>query len=220
MLPRASTRDRVRALPALTGNLPEVDPYALPADPVEAFEEWFAAAVDAGVPEPHAMTLATVGPDGTPSARVVLLADLVDGAWVFATDARTVKARQLAGNPRASLSFYWQPLGRQVRIVGTARALDEATCAADFLGRSPSSRAAALASRPGEVLHSIDEMTSAVVAARSRVDREPRLVLPTWQLWAVEADEVELWQGDSDRAHLGVQYERADGRWTRHLGWP
>lgn len=63
-------------------------------------------------------------------------------------------------------------------------------------------------------------MTSAVVAARARVDREPRLVVPTWQLWAVEADEVELWQGDSDRAHLRVQYERADGRWARHLGWP
>jgi pyridoxamine 5'-phosphate oxidase len=220
MLPRASIRDRLRALPALTGNLPEVDPYALPNDPVQAFEEWFADAVDAGVPEPHAMGLATVGPDGTPSSRVVLLADVADGAWVFATDARSAKALDLAANPRAALTFYWQPLGRQVRLVGAARLLDAETCAADFLRRSPSARAAALASRPGEVLHSVGEMAGAVVEARARVDREPRLVVPTWQLWAVEPHEVELWQGDSDRAHLRVLYHRADGRWSRHLGWP
>lgn len=216
----AAIRDRLRTLPALTGNLPDVDPYALPADPVEAFLDWFDSAVDAGVPEPHAMTLATVGPDGTPSSRVVLLADVADGAWVFATDARAAKARDLAVDPRAALSFYWQLLGRQVRVIGRARLLDAETCAADFLGRSPSSRAAALASRPGEVLHSVDEMSTAVVSARARVDREPRLVVPTWQLWAVVADEVELWQGDSDRAHLRVQYQRDGERWARHLGWP
>jgi pyridoxamine 5'-phosphate oxidase len=216
----AAIRDRLRTLPALTGNLPDVDPYALPADPVEAFEEWFAAAVDAGVPEPHAMTLATVGADGAPTSRIVLLADVADDAWVFATDARTTKACDLAGDPRAALSFYWQPLGRQVRVAGRAHLLDAGTCAADFLSRSPSSRAAALASRPGEVLQSVDEMSTAVVTARARIDREPRLVVPTWQLWAVQAQEVELWQGDSDRAHLRLQYQRDGERWTRHLGWP
>ncbi len=220
MLPRPSIRDRLRGLPALTGNLPEVDPYALPNDPVQAFEEWFGAAVEAGVPEPHAMVLATAGADGAPSARVVLLADVADGAWVFATDARSRKALDLTAHPRAALTFYWQPLGRQVRLAGAARPLAPEVCAADFLARSPSARAAALASRPGEVLHSVAEMSAAVVEARTRVDREPRLVVPTWQLWAVEPDEVELWQGDSDRAHLRVLYRREDGRWSRHLGWP
>lgn len=221
MLPRPSIRDRLRALPALTGDLPEVDPYALPADPVQAFEEWFTRAVDAGVPEPHAMTLATVAPDGTPTARIVLLADIVDGAWVFATDSRTLKARDLSANPHAALTFYWQPLGRQVRLVGRAHALDAETCAADFLRRSPSARAAALASRPGDVLGSVSEMAGAVVEARARIDRDPRLVVPTWQLWAITPDEVELWQGDSDRAHLRLLYTRGpDDHWDRYLGWP
>jgi pyridoxamine 5'-phosphate oxidase len=220
MMPRPTIRDRIRALPALTGDLPEVDPYALPGDPEQAFAEWFAAAVDAGVPEPHAMTVATVGPDGAPTSRVVLLADVADGAWVFATDARATKARDLAGDPRAALTFYWQPLGRQVRLTGPAHLLDPAVSTADFLSRSPSSRAAALASRPGEVLRSVGEMTAAIAGARARVDREPGLVVPTWQLWAVVPDHVELWQGDSDRAHLRVLYTRTDDRWDRHLGWP
>lgn len=217
---RPTTRDLLASLPALTGDLPEVDPYDLPEDPVRAFEDWLAEAVAAGVPEPHAVLLATADADGAPSARVVLLTDVVDGTWVFATDSRTAKSRELAANPRAALTFYWQPLGRQVRVSGRAHALDAAACAADFLRRSPSSRAASLASRPGEPLPSVDALSAAVLGARARVDREPGLVLPTWQLWAVRPDEVELWQGVSDRAHLRVRYTRADDRWDRRLDWP
>ncbi|RMI12810.1 pyridoxine/pyridoxamine 5'-phosphate oxidase [Cellulomonas triticagri] len=212
--------DLLRGLPALTGDLPEVDPYALPADPVEAFERWFADAVAAGVPEPHAVTLATAGADARPAARVVLLADVVDGAFVIATDSRAGKSQHLSANPHAALTFYWQPLGRQVRLSGPVHALDAAACAADFLRRSPSARAAALASRPGEALHSPAEMVAAVAEARTRVDRDPRLVLPTWQLWGVVPEVVELWQGDHDRAHLRVRYSRTGGGWTRRLDWP
>ncbi len=220
MVTEPTLRDRLRGLPALTGDLPEVDPYTLPADPVAAFEEWFAAAVDAGVPEPHAVTLATADATGAPSARVVLLVDVADGAWVVATDARAAKAHDLAANPRAALTFYWQPLGRQVRLAGPAHLLDPATTAEDFLRRSPSARAATLASRPGETVRSVAEMTAAVAGARARVDREPGLVPPTWQLWGVRPETVELWQGDHDRAHLRVRWTRADDRWDRHLLWP
>jgi pyridoxamine 5'-phosphate oxidase len=220
MVHRPTLRDRLRGLPALTGDLPEVDPYQLPADPVAAFGEWFAAAVDAGVPEPHAMTLATADAGGRPSSRVVLLVDVRDGAWVFATDARAGKARDLEANPRAALTFYWQPLGRQVRLSGTAAPLDAAAAADDFLRRSPSARAAALASRPGEPLHAVDDLVLAVAEARTRVDRQPGLVPPTWQLWGVRPETVELWQGHSDRAHLRVRYHRAGDRWERRLDWP
>jgi pyridoxamine 5'-phosphate oxidase len=220
VLPRPSTRDLLRSLPALTGGLPDFDPYAVSADPAEAFVEWLGVAVDAGVPEPHAMTVATVGADGAPSSRIVLLTDVTEGTWRFATDGRTGKARDLAADPRVAASFYWQRLGRQVRIVGRAQALDPQTCAADFLSRSPSSRAAALASRPGELLESVGDMSEAVVAARSRIDRDPRLVVPDWQIWAIEPQEVEFWQGDSDRAHMRLVYRREDDRWDRRLWWP
>ncbi|HEY0187226.1 MAG TPA: pyridoxal 5'-phosphate synthase [Cellulomonas sp.] len=220
MLPRPSTRDLLRSLPALTGGLPDFDPYAVSTDPAEAFVDWLAVAIEAGVPEPHAMTVATVDADGAPSSRIVLLTDVVDGTWRFATDARTVKARNLAADPRMAASFYWQRLGRQVRLTGHAELLDAEYCAADFLSRSPSSRAASVASRPGEQLASVADMSEAVVAARSRIDRDPRVVVPTWQVWALAPDEVELWQGDSDRAHMRLIYRREGDRWDRRLWWP
>ncbi|HEY0217676.1 MAG TPA: pyridoxal 5'-phosphate synthase, partial [Cellulomonas sp.] len=220
VLPRPSTRDLLRSLPALTGGLPDFDPYAVSVDPAEAFVDWLGVAIEAGVPEPHAMTVATVGADGVPASRIVLLTDVTEGSWRFATDARTGKARDLAADPRVAASFYWQRLGRQVRLVGRAELLDPEFCAADFRSRAPSSRAAAVASRPGEQLDSVTDMADAVVAARARVDRDPRLVVPTWQVWAIVPDEVELWQGDSDRAHMRLVYRREQDRWDRRLWWP
>ncbi|WP_448061452.1 pyridoxine/pyridoxamine 5'-phosphate oxidase [Cellulomonas hominis] len=216
----AQLRDTLRGLPALTGDLPDFDPYAVSEDPVEVFADWLLEAAEAGVPEPHAMAVSTVGPDGVPSARVVLLTDVVDGGWQFATDGRSTKVRDLAADPRVAASFYWQPLGRQVRLSGTAHVLDARACAADFLSRSPSARAAALASRPGEPLESAEAMAAAVVAARSQVDRQPGLVLPSWQVWSVVPHEVEFWQGDSSRAHMRLIYRWESGRWDRRLLWP
>ena len=210
----------LRSLPTLTGDAPALHLVNVPDDPIALFRNWIAVAAEHGIPEPHAMTLATADADGRPAARVVLLTDVADGAWVFSTDARAGKAHDLAANPRAALTFYWQPLGRQVRVAGAVRLLDPEECAADFLRRSPSARAAALASRPGEPLRSVEDMVAAVGEARARVDRDPRLVPSTWQLWAVEADEVELWQGDHDRAHLRVRYSRDGDRWDRRLDWP
>lgn len=211
---------RLRALPALTGDLPDVDPYALPPDPVDAFADWLSTAIDVGVDEPHAMTVSTVDPDGAPAARVVLLTDVVEGTWRFATDARTGKSRDLAADARVALTFYWQPLGRQVRVSGRAEALDADACARDFLSRPPGSRAAALASRPGDVLRAPADLSDAVTAARGRVEREPGLVVPTWQLWAVRPEQVEFWQGVSDRAHMRLVYQRDGERWDRRLWWP
>lgn len=212
---------RLRRLPALAGDLPAFDPTGLPSEPMELVRRWLEEAIQAGVPEPHAMTVATVGPDGTPSARVVILKDLADGAAFFASDARSRKATDLAANPRVSLSFYWQPLGRQVRLVGTAGAASAEESAADFLARSPASRAAALATAPGRPLADLVELGASFEAARARIEAEPGVVLPQWQLIRVVPDEVELWQGRGDRAHVRVRYSaRDDGRWSHRLVQP
>lgn len=214
-------RATLRRLPALAGDLPQLDPDSLPRDPVTAFLRWFAEALEAGVPEPHAVTVATADTAGRPSSRVVVLKDVDDGGrWVFATDRRSRKSRDLATNPAVALSFYWQPLGRQVRIVGTAVALDADGCAADFLARSPSSRAAAFATRPGEPLPGISALHAALRDALAHVEAEPEDVLADWVVYAVVPDEVELWQGSGSRAHQRVVYRRAAGGWSRDLVWP
>lgn len=211
---------RLRTLPALTGDLPEVAPYALPADPAEAFVAWLDAAIEVGAAEPHAMTVSTTGPDGSPSARVVLLTDVQDGAWRFATDVRSVKARNLAADPRCSLTFYWQPLGRQVRVEGRACLMSQEERTADFLARPPSARAALVGADPGRVLGSWDEVAQQVRRARQRVQREPGLVPDTWQVWSVEPEMVEFWQGVSDRAHMRLVYRRDQDHWDRRLVAP
>lgn len=212
-----SLNARLRALPALTGDLPEVDPVSLSADPAEAFIAWLEDAIEAGVPEPHALGVSTVDADGRPSGRVVLLTDVRDGCWWFATDGRSQKARDLSVDPRCALTVYWQPLGRQVRIAGHAEQVSESERRADFLSRSPSSRASLLAGEPGQPLASVDEMQQQIRRARDRVDREPGLVSPDWQVWSVRADEVEFWQGVSDRAHMRLHYRRDGQRWDRRL---
>lgn len=214
-------RELLRSLPALSGDVLPFDPDAAPDDPLALFGDWFRAAVDARVPEPHAVTLATAGADGLPSARVLVLKDVGPDGFAFATDARSGKARDLAANPRAALTFWWQPVVRQVRVTGAARYLGDDVSADDYLARSPASRAAALGVRPGEPLGSVDELRTAMAGARERVDAEPGFVLPQWQAWLVVPEAVEFWQGSPDRAHVRLVYRRSgDGAWERSLVWP
>ena len=216
----------LRRLPALAGPFPPFDAADLPDRPDALFVRWLHEAVEAGVLEPHAMTVSTADDAGRPSARVVVLKDLVDGAWQFATDLRSRKSADLAVNPAASLSFYWREQGRQVRVTGTAGTLGPEASAADFLARSLASRAAALATRPGEPLTSGAELDDAMAQALALVEREPGTVLAEWVLVALVPDEVEFWQGDPGRAHTRVVYRRggaggAPGEgWERSLIWP
>lgn len=213
-------RELLRSLPSLSGRPPQLDPAAAPDDPLDLFMQWFTAAVDAGVPEPHAATLATADAEGRPSSRVLVLKDVGPEGYAFATDARSAKAADLAANPRAALGFWWQPVVRQVRVAGAARYLGDDASAADYLARSPASRAAAAGVRPGEPLGSVDELHAALAASRERIDADPGFVLPSWQAWLVVPEVVEFWQGSADRAHVRIVYRRTGGVWTRSLTWP
>jgi len=220
--PGRTLRERVRSLPVFAGKLPGFDPTTAGDDPLALFTEWIGAAIDAGVAEPHAMTVATADASGAPSARVVILKDVHDGGWEFATDARSRKATDLAANPRAAASFYWQPQGRQVLLSGPVVARPSSVRDADFLARSPASRAAALAVRPGEPLSSTAALEASMVEALERVRREPDLVLAEWLLLALMPHRIEFWQGDPRRAHIRVVYRRDDlaGPWRHELVWP
>jgi pyridoxamine 5'-phosphate oxidase len=178
-------------------------------------------AIEAGVREPHAMTLSTVDPVGRPAARVLILKNLVDGTWQFASGATSRKGKHLANTPWAALTFYWPALGRQVRVRGQVSVADAEDSLWDYLARSPGARAAALLGNQSEPLASQEERDRALAEATGRITRDPGLVAPDWTLYSLAADEVEFWQGDNQRRHTRLCYTATgDGTWERQLLWP
>jgi pyridoxamine 5'-phosphate oxidase len=167
------------------------------------------------------MTLATADAAGQVSSRVLICKDVdAEGRWSFASDAASVKGRDLAANPRAAASFYWPQQGRQIRISGGAASAGSEASAADFLARPPASRAAALIGRQSEPLDDPAKLDEAFRQSQAEVDADPNLVAPDWTLYALSADTVEFWQADHQRRHIRLQYQRADGGWSRRLLWP
>lgn len=134
-------RERLRAVPSLVGTPPALELAHLPADPVGLFAEWLDVALAAGVPEPLAMTVATADADGGPDARTLILKDVGAEGWAFAGTRSSEKGRQLAARPAAALNFWWQPIGRAVRVRGAVEEASAEECAADLAARSPAARA-------------------------------------------------------------------------------
>lgn len=130
----------LRGLPALTGTVPSGDASRSPDSPLELFRDWLDVAVDAGVPEPHVATLATVDADGLPDARALILKDVDERGWAFAGPRTSRKADQLAAHPVAALNFWWQPLVRAVRVRGHVVEASAEESAADLAARSPDAR--------------------------------------------------------------------------------
>jgi len=130
-----SLRRRFRALPDFPVDLPGFDPATAPADPVELFLEWLDHALSAGVPQPHAFSLATSTASGQISSRMLILKNIHEGAWHFASARGSRKGRELAANPQAAMNFYWEPLGRQVRVVGAVSLLSAEASALDWAER-------------------------------------------------------------------------------------
>lgn len=216
-----SMRAMLRGLPVFAGELPAFDAEAVPDCPVILFTQWLAAAIEHGVPEPHAMTVATADAAGQPSMRILICKDVdPSGRWSFASGAASQKGRELAANPRAALQFYWPQQGRQVRIRGTVAPADPAASAADFLARPADSRAESLSGRQSEVLEDPAEVAAELARARAELAARPELVAPGWRLWALTASDVEFWQASRDRQHVRVCYERAGSSWTRLRRWP
>ena len=130
-----SFRQLLRALPDFPDNLPDFDPSAAPADPAELFRQWLGEALAAGVPQPNACSLATADEQGRPSARMLILKNIDDDGWHFATSRNSRKGRELTANPHAALRGGWQQQGRQVRVAGPVTELSAEASAADWHAR-------------------------------------------------------------------------------------
>jgi pyridoxamine 5'-phosphate oxidase len=213
-------RAYLRTLPVLTGNAPMLDMGAVPADPVTLFVAWLQQAVDAGVPEPHAMTLSTTDAEGMPRARVLILKAVDDRGWHFAVNSVSQKGRDLAAHPAAALTFYWPTLVRQIRIVGTVDNDGAQASAEDFLARPEGSRAMALTLRQSQPLHDIAELDAEIDKAHHKLADDPAHVPAEWISYAVRPGHVEFWQGSPDRRHWRLGYQRTSSGWDRTRLWP
>jgi pyridoxamine 5'-phosphate oxidase len=212
-----SLRDRLRALPVFPGELPKFDTDAAPADPLDLLVQWLALALEAGVSQPHAMSLATASGVGEPANHTLLLKDVdAESVW-FASLSSGPKGLDLVENPRAALLLYWREQGRQVRITGAVELGPRDVSERDFLQRSPSARARAIAGRQGEP---VEDFEAHLAPAQNLVAAHPEHVPDAWTAYRVIPESIEFWQAERERDQVRLLYRRENGVWRRELLWP
>ncbi|HET9065171.1 MAG TPA: pyridoxamine 5'-phosphate oxidase [Gemmatimonadales bacterium] len=191
-----------------------LDRAGLAPDPMDQFAAWFEEARAQETGEPNAMTLATADAAGQPNARIVLLKSVDRNGFVFFTDYRSRKGRELEANPRVALCFHWATLQRQVRINGVVSRLDREAAAAYYRTRPRGSRLGAWASRQSEVLSSRDSLEAEVARLDVAYPGEEIPLPPHWGGYVVVPHEIEFWQGRSDRLHDRFQYTQTESGWN------
>jgi pyridoxamine 5'-phosphate oxidase len=195
-----------------------LDESAADRDPLRQFDRWLRQALQAQLPEPNAMTLATVGPDGRPSTRIVLIKGYDDRGLVWYTNYDSRKGRELAAHPWAALQFHWVELERVVRIEGGVERVDADESDAYFASRPLDSRLGAWASPQSEVIASRATLVANLAKASARFALAPPRP-PHWGWFRLRPERWEFWQGRRSRLHDRLRYRRPESAASGAEAW-
>ena len=183
-------------------------------DPTKQFEYWYAEVIDSGIPEPNAMSLATVDTDGQPWIRTVLLKLYDEAGFVFFTNYESAKAQQIATNNRVGLLFPWVALGRQVKISGTAEKIPTAESLKYFASRPRGSQIGAWASPQSQVISSRSLLDAKIDEVKRRFAKGDVPLPSFWGGYRVTPFEIEFWQARDSRLHDRFVYTKNEDGWA------
>ncbi len=195
----------------------ELDERNVDANPIRQFQIWFDEAIGRSLPLAEAMTLCTATGDGKPSARMVLLKGVAESGFVFYTNYRSRKARELDVNPFAALVFYWEPLERQVRVEGKVSRISAGESDNYFQTRPRESQLGAIASPQSDVIESREMLQQEFRELEEKYSDHQTIERPAhWGGYRLAPERIEFWKGRPGRLHDRLLYElQADGSWKR-----
>ncbi len=184
------------------------------SDPIAQFEIWLAEATAAGLAEPTAMALATVGDDSRPSLRMVLFKGLHEGGFCFYTNYRSRKGDELSAHPYAALTFWWDVLERQIRIEGRVERVPQALSDRYFHSRPRGSQIGAYTSRQSQPLPDRASLDTALAATEQKFAGGVIPLPEWWGGFRVIPDSIEFWQGRTNRVHDRLVYRPSENGWS------
>jgi len=192
----------------------ELNEDELAIDPMIQFERWYQEAEKSNIQEPNGMTLATVGADGQPSARIVLLKGFGKKGFAFYTNYESQKGKELKNNPQAALVFWYKELQRQIRVTGTVEKLSFEASQSYFHSRPKGSQLSAIASPQSEIINK-EELIEKRLEIEAKYKNENLVPLPDfWGGFILKPSAIEFWQGRDNRLHDRMRYSLSDdGQW-------
>ena len=188
-------------------------------NPIDLFGYWFNEAKKTEINDPNALSLATVGKNGIPSVRMVLLKDFNSDGFVFYTNLNSRKSEEIKSNANASMCFHWKSLLRQVRITGEISKVSDADADNYYNSRSYGSRIGAWASNQSSILKSRDELLKSIEEFKKKYPKENNVPRPKhWSGWNLTPNEIEFWLDGKNRIHERLRYTKKNNNdWEKNL---